>query len=126
MAERNRMTSEEVVRWLMDSDGADPVRESLRWMAEQLMEAEVSDLVGAELGERTEDRATHRNGYRPRRSDTRAGELELAIPKLRKGSYHQSRKARRSGLSCDLPVVAGARFVPRSDARIVQRYLLAA
>jgi transposase-like protein len=40
------------------------------------MEAEVSGLVGAELGERTEDRATHRNGYRPRRWDTRAGDLE--------------------------------------------------
>jgi len=64
MAEKDRMTSEEVVRWLLASDGADPVRESLRWMAEQLMEAEVSDLVGAE--QRTEDRTTHRNGYRPR------------------------------------------------------------
>lgn len=41
------------------------------------MEVEVSQLVGAELGERTEDRATHRNGYRPRRWDTRAGEIEL-------------------------------------------------
>jgi len=90
MAEKQRMTGEEVVRWLMADDGADPVRESLKWMAQELMEAEVSGLVGAELGERTEDRATHRNGYRPRRWDTRAGELELAIPKLRRGSYFPS------------------------------------
>ena len=90
MAEKQRMTGEEVVRWLMADDGADPVRESLKWMAQELMEAEVSDLVGAERGERTEDRATHRNGYRPRRWDTRAGELELAIPKLRRGSYFPS------------------------------------
>ena len=52
------------------------------------MEAGVSELIGAERGERTEDRASHRNGYR--RWDTRAGELELAIPKLRKGSYFPS------------------------------------
>jgi transposase-like protein len=50
------------------------------------MEAEVSELIGAQRGERTEDRATHRNGYRPRRWDTRAGEIELQIPKLRQGS----------------------------------------
>ena len=50
------------------------------------MDAEVTDLIGAAHGERTEDRATWRNGYRPRRWDTRAGELELQIPKLRQGS----------------------------------------
>src|ERR671919_215272 len=46
--------------------------------------------IGAELGERTPDRATHRNGYRARRWDTRAGEIELQIPKLRRGSYFPS------------------------------------
>src|SRR5213592_3634002 len=51
------------------------------------MESEASELIGAQLGERTEDRATHRNGYRPRRWDTRAGEIELQIPKIRQGSY---------------------------------------
>ena len=54
------------------------------------MEVEVSELIGAERGERTEDRATHRNGYRPRRWDTRAGEIELQIPKIRQGSYFPS------------------------------------
>jgi transposase-like protein len=54
------------------------------------MEAEVSELIGAERGERSEDRATHRNGYRPRRWDTRAGEIELQIPKIRQGSYFPS------------------------------------
>ncbi len=90
MAETTRMTAEEVVSRLMSDEHVDFVRESLRWVVEQLMEAEVSELIGAERGERTEDRATHRNGYRPRRWDTRAGELELAIPKLRKGSYFPS------------------------------------
>src|SRR5215207_3148718 len=53
-----------------------------------MMELEVSELVGAGHGERRpEDRATHRNGYRARRWDTRAGEIELQISKLRQGSY---------------------------------------
>src|SRR5436190_1794789 len=54
------------------------------------MEAEVSELIGAERGERTPERLTHRNGYRSRSWSTRAGELELAIPKLRRGSYFPS------------------------------------
>jgi putative transposase len=51
------------------------------------MEAEVSELIGAAHGGAHDDRATGRNGYRRRRWDTRAGELELRIPKLRHGSY---------------------------------------
>ncbi|MGZ6565734.1 MAG: IS256 family transposase [Solirubrobacteraceae bacterium] len=85
------MTIEEVVRKVLVEDHADVIRESVRWVAGQIMESEVSELVGAELGERRpEDRATHRNGYRSRRWDTRAGEIELQIPKLRQGSYFPS------------------------------------
>jgi putative transposase len=90
MAERQRMTTAEVVELLRSEEGADLVRESLGWLVRELMEAEVSELIGAALGERSEDRATHRNGYRPRRWDTRAGEIELQIPKLRQGSYFPS------------------------------------
>ncbi len=91
MAETKRMTTEQVVGYLLEGEGLDFLRESLVWVCEQLMEAEVSELVGAARGERApEERLTHRNGYRPRRWDTRAGELELAIPKLRRGSYFPS------------------------------------
>ena len=91
MAETKRMTAEEVVGYLLEGEGLDVVRESLVWICEQLMEAEVSELIGAERGERAPgERLTHRNGYRPRRWDTRAGELELAIPKIRRGSYFPS------------------------------------
>jgi hypothetical protein len=56
-----------------------------------MVEFEVSELIGAELGERRpDDRATHGNGYRPRRWNTRADEVELQIPKLRQGSYFPS------------------------------------
>src|SRR5205809_5530870 len=91
MAERKRMTTEEVVGCLLEGEGLDLLRESLAWLVQQLMEAEVSELVGAERGERApEERLTHRNGYRTRPWSTRAGELELAIPKLRRGSYFPS------------------------------------
>ena len=90
MAGRDRMTIEEVVRQVLREEHGDVIRESVRAVAQELMEAEVSELIGAEHGERTEDRATHRNGYRPRRWDTRAGEIELQIPKLRQGSYFPS------------------------------------
>src|SRR3954449_325148 len=90
MAEK-RMTVEQVVSYLLEGEeGIDFLRESLTWVVQQLMEAEVSELIGAEHGERTTERLTHRNGYRPRRWDTRAGELELAIPKIRRGSYFPS------------------------------------
>src|SRR3954469_21040606 len=91
MAGEERMTVEEVVRKVLGDEHADVIRESVKAVARELMEAEVAELIGAELGERRpDDRATHRNGYRPRRWDTRAGELELQIPKLRQGSYFPS------------------------------------
>jgi transposase-like protein len=85
------MTIEEVVRKVLLDEHADVIREAVKAVAAEMMELEVSELIGAERGERRpEDRATHRNGYRPRRWDTRAGELELQIPKLRQGSYFPS------------------------------------
>jgi hypothetical protein len=89
MAGADRMAIEEVVRKVLVDEHADVLRESVEWLARQLMEVEVSELIGAERGERTEDRATHRNGYRACRWDTRAGEIELQIPKIRQGSNLQ-------------------------------------
>src|SRR4051795_4778550 len=90
MAGRDRMTIEEVVREVLREEQGDVIRESVRAVAQELMEVEVSELIGAAHGERTEDRATHRNGYRARRWDTRAGEIQLQIPKVRQGSYFPS------------------------------------
>jgi putative transposase len=90
MAEKRRMTPVELVDKVMSSEHADVIRESVAWVAAEIMEAEVAAQVGAELGEIAPERVTQRNGYRPRRWDTRAGEIELRIPKLRSGSYFPS------------------------------------
>src|SRR2546427_2520171 len=90
MAETKRMTAEQVVGYLLEGEGLDFLRESLTWVCQQLMEAAVSGLIGAERGERSEERLAHRNGYRSRPWQTRAGEIELAIPKIRRGSYFPS------------------------------------
>ena len=84
------MTAAQVVDKLMGSEHADVVRESVAWVVAGLMEAEVAAQIGAELGEVSGERVTQRNGYRPRPWDTRAGEIELAIPKLRQGTYFPS------------------------------------
>jgi putative transposase len=72
------------------SADVDLVREMLAFAAERIMEAEVELLTGASKGVRTALRENHRNGYRDRDWDTRTGRIELAIPKLRKGSYFPS------------------------------------
>jgi putative transposase len=63
------------------------LREMIGFTAQRLMDLEVESLTGAAHGSRSADRLTHRNGYRGREWDTRAGTVELRIPKIRKGSY---------------------------------------
>ena len=72
-----------------DADG-DLVREMLAFAAERLMEMEVEGATGAPKGARSMLRTAQRNGYRERGWETRAGRIDLAIPKLRKGSYFPS------------------------------------
>jgi len=65
----------------------DVVRELLSHVAQRLMDFEIEQRTGAEYGERTEERSNSRNGYRDRLWETRAGSIDLRIPKLRRGSY---------------------------------------
>jgi len=72
---------------LEKSSDADLLREMIGFTAQRLMALEVEGLTGAAPGERSPDRINQRNGYRDRVWETRAGTVELHIPKLRKGSY---------------------------------------
>jgi putative transposase len=72
------------------SASPDVLREMIRGFAQRMMDAEVEVRCGAAYGELTPDRVNSRNGYRAREWDTRAGTIELAIPKLRSGSYFPS------------------------------------
>jgi len=66
---------------------ADLLRDMIQYVAQRLMDLDVENLCAAAYGERSPERANSRNGYRDRLWQTRAGSVDLKIPKLRKGSY---------------------------------------
>ena len=65
----------------------DPMLSMLEWLCAQMMEAEVSNQIGAEKHEQSRERTSHRCGFRPRRLDTRMGTMYLMVPKVRNGGY---------------------------------------
>ena len=89
MADELRMALAEVLR-KAGVDQADFLREGVRVLAEELMEMELAQHVGAERHERTADRTGYRNGYRERPWDTRVGTIELKVPRVRDGSFFPS------------------------------------
>ena len=86
------MTDQETALRELLAKGTDAslLREMIGFAAERLMELEVGGLAGAAHGERSPDRLAQRNGYRDRDWETRAGTVELRIPRLRRGSYFPS------------------------------------
>jgi putative transposase len=77
----------ELLDALKAGDGLDLIRESVRLVLQELIEIEAAAVIGAKRYERSPERSTERNGHRPRLYSTKAGDLELKIPKLRQGSF---------------------------------------
>src|SRR5829696_684087 len=121
MAEGPRMTAAQLADKLLQDEHADVLRESVAWMAAQLMNAEVRARIGADLGERSLERTTHRNGYRSRDWDTRVGSIELAIPRLRQGSYFPSFLEPRRRAEQALVAVVQEAYVNGVSTRKVDR-----
>jgi len=120
MAEKS-MSLDELVRKLMGDEHADVLRETLAWFVRELMEAEVAGQIGAGLHEKSLERTTHRNGYRERAWQTRAGEIELAIPRLRSGSYFPGFLEPRSRSEKALVAVIQEAYVNGVSTRKVER-----
>jgi transposase-like protein len=81
----------DALEWLrkhLEAEDNDLLREMVRSFAEGLMAAEMDVVCNAGYGEVTPDRTNSRNGYRSRTLDTRVGTIDLAVPRLREGSYH--------------------------------------
>jgi len=98
----------------------DLLRAMVKTFADALMSAEADALCNAEYGQVSDERVNHRNGYRPREWDTRAGTVELAVPKLRQGSYfpHWLLERRRRAEQALISVVATTYLLGVSTRRV--------
>jgi len=83
----SQSVASELLEAFRAGEGVDLVRESVRLVMQELIETEASERIGADRCKRTETRITDRNGSRPRLLATQAGDVQLRIPKLRKGSF---------------------------------------
>jgi putative transposase len=115
--------SESAVSELLDAfragEGVDLIRESVRLVLRELIELEAAEVIGASRYERCEERTTERNGHRPRLVATQAGDIELGIPKLRKGSFFPAILERRRRIDRALYAVVMEAYVSGVSTRSV-------
>jgi putative transposase len=109
-----------LLRQQLESASPDLLRAMVKTFADALMSAEADAVCGAAYGQRSAERVNSRNGYRPREWDTRAGTVQLAIPKLQQGSYFpdwllQHRRRAEQALVC---VVATSYLLGVSTRRV--------
>lgn len=109
----------ELLAALKAGEMTDTIRTSLEWILQQLIEAEVTAVIGARPHERSESRTNQRNGHRPRLLSTPAGDVELAIPKLRSGSFFPSLLERRRRIDRALFAVVMEAYVHGVSTRKV-------
>ena len=105
---------------LRAGDGTDLVRELAGWAIQQLIEAEAAEKIGAGRYERSESRATQRNGTRPKTPSTKAGDLVVGIPKLRAGSFFPSLLEPRRRIGKALYAVVMEAYVNGVSTRSVE------
>jgi len=113
----------DVSGWLrkqLEEASPDLLRAMVKEMAEALMSADADAVCGAGYGERTPERVNRRNGYRERDWDTRVGSIELALPKLREGSYFPDwlLQPRRRAEQAFVSVIADAYLAGVSTRRV--------
>lgn len=106
-------------------EGTDLVRTLAEWAAQQLINAEAATRIGADPYERVDTRVTHRNGTRPRTLTTKAGDLELAIPKLRRGSFFPEILEPRRRIDQALYAVVMEAYVHGVSTRAVDELVVA-
>jgi putative transposase len=109
----------EIADALRAGEAFDVVREVVRAALQDLIESEFSGVIGAGRYERSEDRTTHRNGSRPRLLSTKAGDVELRIPKMREGSFFPSLLDPRRRIDQALWAVVMEAFVTGTSTRKV-------
>lgn len=88
MAQLNFTLDSEIIKGLFTSDCKDnAMKQLMESILNQMLEAQVTEVVGAAPYERSEDRTCYRNGTRPRQMKTRIGTLELLVPRVRNGEF---------------------------------------
>jgi putative transposase len=103
----------------------DTIRTSLAWVLQELIEAELTATIGAAPGQRADGRTAQRNGHRPKLITTAAGDVELAIPKLRTGSFFPSILERRRRIDRALFAVVMEAYVHGVSTRKVDDLVMA-
>jgi transposase-like protein len=109
----------ELLAALQAGEVTDTIRTSLEWILQELIEAEATAAIGAARHERTDTRTAQRNGHRARLLSTAAGDVELAIPKLRTGSFFPSLLERRRRIDRALYAVVMEAYVHGVSTRKV-------
>ncbi|MGA7417306.1 MAG: IS256 family transposase [Acidimicrobiales bacterium] len=106
-------------------EGLDLIKEAAALVCQELIEVELSAQIGADRYERTGSRVNERNGHRPRVLSTKAGDVELAIPKLRKGSFFPSILEPRRRIDQALYAVVMEAYVHGVSTRAVDELVAA-
>ena len=106
-------------------EGLDLIKEAAALVCQELIEVELSAQIGADRYERSSTRSNERNGHRPRVLSTKAGDVELAIPKLRKGSFFPSILEPRRRIDQALYAVVMEAYVHGVSTRAVDELVTA-